>query len=478
MTKHLIQALPGHGVIAEPLLRFHPERDADCHPHPLVGLVQFGPFSRSSLGAVTDPIRVALIAPDGFIPKLRFLLTEFEKKHQPRERKQYLVEFPGFSRIFGLRLVTDTNIQLTLATSLSEELKTAKTPHILLAQHLTKAISLLETRRTEFDVVLLLIPQDWEEYGYGSDDDFDLHDYLKAICAAKSMPLQMVRESSALTYFCRCSVMWRLSVAFYCKAGGIPWRLADYDEDAAYVGLSYAIKQTSQGNHSFVTCCSQVFDADGVGLEFLAYDASVERIERDNPFLSRAEMRRVMARSLTLYQKRHGGKPPRRLVVHKTTEFKPDEVEGCFDALGSVSDVELIQVQDGVSWRGVALRHGGEKQPAQPEGYPVIRGSHVVVGGRDALLWTQGNAKHAVGGRDYFKEGKGIPAPLMLVRHAGSSPWIDECRAILGLSKMNWNNDGLYDRLPVTLGFAKELADVVKRIPQLDARPYQVRFFM
>lgn len=43
---------------------------------------------------------------------------------------------------------------------------------------------------------------------------------------------------------------------------------------------------------------------------------------------------------------------------------------------------------------------------------------------------------------------------------------------------MNWNNDGLYDILPVTLSYAKVLARVVKRIPELGTRPYQFRFFM
>ena len=43
---------------------------------------------------------------------------------------------------------------------------------------------------------------------------------------------------------------------------------------------------------------------------------------------------------------------------------------------------------------------------------------------------------------------------------------------------MNWNNDSLYDPLPVTLSYAKVLARVVKRIPILGTTPYQFRFFM
>jgi len=81
-------------------------------------------------------------------------------------------------------------------------------------------------------------------------------------------------------------------------------------------------------------------------------------------------------------------------------------------------------------------------------------------------------------GRNYFKEGKGIPRPIMLNRFAGHGSWDDTCSSTLGLTKMNWNHDGLYDRLPVTLGYASVLAKTLKRIPKLSARPYQFRFFM
>ncbi len=49
---------------------------------------------------------------------------------------------------------------------------------------------------------------------------------------------------------------------------------------------------------------------------------------------------------------------------------------------------------------------------------------------------------------------------------------------VLGLTKMNWDNDGLYDRLPVTLYYAQVLAKTVRRMPQIESRPYQFRYFM
>jgi argonaute-like protein implicated in RNA metabolism and viral defense len=82
------------------------------------------------------------------------------------------------------------------------------------------------------------------------------------------------------------------------------------------------------------------------------------------------------------------------------------------------------------------------------------------------------------GRTDFYKEGKGIPEPLLLVRHAGTGSMDDVCREVLGLTKMDWNNDGPYDRLPVTLSFAQTLAKVVKRMPRLEPRSYAFRLFM
>jgi len=202
---------PNYSVIEEPDLSFHPERQDDKSKHPLEGLVNFGPYSRSLINHVVDPIRVASIVPYGQGSVIKRILSELESRQQPKERKNYLIEFPGFSRVFGLRTVlANLSAQVELPQSLNNELSSVERPHLLLAEKITQAIKAMQSRRTEFDILLIYLPELWSNCFEGTNDDFDLHDYLKAVTASIGIPSQILLESKVLAYPCRASVMWRL----------------------------------------------------------------------------------------------------------------------------------------------------------------------------------------------------------------------------------------------------------------------------
>jgi len=408
-------------------------------------------------------------------------MKELGSRYSPTERVDYLPEWPGFPRVFGLHVkAASSGCHVELDPQVDDAMQSAAKPHVVLADALVRAIQAFDARRSEFDLLFIYLPVRWASgFSGGPNDDFDLHDHLKAATATRRMPIQLVREDKALAYPDRASVMWRIGLALYAKAGGIPWKLADVDPDAAYIGISYAVRPAESERPRFVTCCSQVFDGEGSGLEFVAYDAHEVEVQRDNPFLSRTEMFRVMTRSLDLYRRRHAGRTPRRVFVHKTTEFKQEEVDGALEALHLSEAVDLVQVVQEVGWRGVRIDRGGQRGgKGVPTPFPVARGTVIGLSPREALLWIHGDVKGISKRGSYFQGARGTPRPLGLVRHAGHGTWDETARAALSLSKMNWNNDALYDPVPVTLSYAEVLARVVKRMRGLGATPYQFRFFM
>jgi len=474
----MMTELAPHLALPEPRLAFHPERSSDVDLHPLRGLLRYGPYSS---GQVPDPIRVATLAPAGCRDQLHAFMRELNSEHKPTERPNYLPPWPSFKPAFGLRMTgAGSPCHVELDQDLESRFSACRTPHTVLAESLVRAIHALDAHRSEFDVLFILIPERWSPgFVGGPDEDFDLHDHIKAATAARGIPVQLVREDGALSYSDRASVMWRIGIALYVKAGGVPWRLADTDPETAYIGVSYALRPRESNRPRFVTCCSQVFDHEGSGLEFIAYDAHEVEVQRDNPFLSRTEMFRVMTRSMGLYRRRHAGRSPRRVMVHKSTQFKRDEIDGCLEALHLCEAVDLVQVVEDVGWRGTRIEHGRTgSSKGTAASFPVSRGSLSHLGPRDTLLWTHGDVV-GVGRRgSYFQGSRSTPRPVRLVRHAGHGTWEATASAVLGLSKMNWNNDALYSPLPVTMAYAKVLARVVKRMTGLGARPYQFRFFM
>lgn len=467
-----------HISLPEPSLSFHPDRSSDRDVHPLRGLLKYGPHSG---GLVPDPIRVATLAPAGESEHLYEFLRELNSNLKPIERLEYLPAWPGFHSVFGVHMrAAGGGCHVELDRDLEDEFLASSTPHSLLADRIVRAVQTLEARRGDFDVLFIYLPIRWEAgFSGGADEDFDLHDHIKAATAARRLPVQIVREDKALTYSCRASVMWRIGLALYAKAGGVPWKLADTDPETAYIGISYAVRPLESDRPRFVTCCSQVFDAEGAGLEFVAYDAHEVEVQRDNPYLSRTEMFRVMTRSMDLYRRRHAGRSPRRVIVHKTTEFKTDEMDGCMEALHLCEAVDLVQVVEDIGWRGVRLDPPrGAAKKGLVAAFPVARGTLVGLGPREALLWVHGDVAGIVDKGSYFQGKRSTPRPVRLVRHAGHGPWDDTAAAALALSKMDWNNDALYDPLPVTMAYAKVLARVIKRMSGLGSAPYQFRFFM
>lgn len=474
--------LPPFTLLDEPQLSFSPDRLEERDLHPLRGLVNFGPYSKTVFSPYTPNLRIATIGPVDGVAKVGNLMRMLRECHKPSDRKEYVPEYQGFESIFRVPLVAASSAAHIKWPSDIMKLGDQGEPELRFMTGLKSAMERLSLIRDQFDVVVVHLPDAWSHVL--RNENFDGHDALKALGAYLSIPTQVVNDRT-FSFGYKASLAWRLGIALYVKAGGIPWKLAPMQsvpEDTAYIGLAYALRGKGDDSH-YVTCCSQVFDMDGGGMQFVAFEARdpISDIDeaRKNPFLSRDDMRAVLARSLHLYQTRNAGVLPRRLVIHKTTKFTEGELEGALDALGGVQEIECLEIGNSAAWRGVWLVGSENKTaPSKPSGYPVPRGVLQIRTGDSALLWAAGNAPQASTTGNYFQGKKSIPKPLYLKRYAGSCPLEVSALEAMALTKMDWNNDALYDPVPVTIRYSQKLARTIANVPELPGNTYPYRLFM
>jgi hypothetical protein len=67
---------------------------------------------------------------------------------------------------------------------------------------------------------------------------------------------------------------------------------------------------------------------------------------------------------------------------------------------------------------------------------------------------------------------------VLLRRFSGAGGWHESCAGVLGLSKMDWNNNTLYKKLPVTLVYSSRFAEIIQQNPNIVDSIFDFRNFM
>ena len=173
------------------------------------------------------------------------------------------------------------------------------------------------------------------------------------------------------------------------------------------------------------------------------------------------------------------GEIPRRVVVHKRTHFKRDEINGIVDSLkkSGVQQIDLIEVNFEENARFISMYLKGDV--VTPGMFPLSRGSCFLLDGSTALLWTHGIVSSVKAeNRSYYLGGKNIPIPLKIKKHYGVSNIGVIATEILGLTKMNWNSFDLYSKLPTTIQTSNEIARIGWLLNRFEGKTYDYRNFM
>ncbi|WP_029585865.1 hypothetical protein [Bradyrhizobium sp. URHD0069] len=253
---------------------------------------------------------------------------------------------------------------------------------------------------------------------------------------------------------------WNSSVGLYYKSGGIPWRLKTEGPETCFVGISFNHIKTTE-RHLVKSSIAQAFSSQGEAFALRGGDIEWTEEQGRAVHLTGEQAYQLGQDILSEYRDRAGG-VPLRVVMHKSSKFSPEEIDGFRSALDDVPVVELINIMP-TTFR--LVRFGA---------YPPNRGTLCSVNDASSYLFTTG----------YMQElntypGPHIPAPVEI----RSDRAIDIERVskdILGLARMNWNTASITGGQPVTLRFARQVGGIMAEYGQAtQERPLtSFRFYM
>ncbi len=292
---------------------------------------------------------------------------------------------------------------------------------------------------------------------------WNIHHALKAYAMRIGLPTQLMWEprlrGEGLTQD-PASMAWNLFTALYYKAGNIPWQSESISPGTCFVGISF-YREGPQQDAAMQSSLAQVFSGVGEGMVLKGERAFVDKTRGDRKaHLDARGAKQLLTRAIALYEQHHGGKPI-RVVVHKTSRYWPEELQGLRDALGDIQRSDFLALER-LDLRFMRLGHE-----------PPIRGTIITLEPRHYLLFTVGYVPFLG-----LYPGMRVPAPLEIVEHHGTSSAMDVCREIMTLTKVNWNSCAFASREPITIQFARTVGRILTEVREQVAPQSKYRFYM
>lgn len=444
--------------------------------HPMRGLINHKPYDfLLNEKFFSHAIELGVICPNSASNHFCDFLNNLNKVIKTDAQSDYVIDYTGFTDAYNIN-VNIPNIGSDRWSAINEN----PVDSYQLAQDICKKIEDLYSNHTGI-VITIFIPNQWERYRFFQKDgeEFDLHDYIKAFSAQKNITTQIIEESTINDTGSYCQIFWWLSLAFYVKAMRTPWTLANMSPDTAFAGIGYGVKKDPHGKSEIVLGCSHIYNAKGEGLKYkLSKVENPVFDKKKNPYLKYDEAFKLGVSIRELFMKSMN-ELPKRVVVHKRTPFKQEEIKGITDALkrAGIDDVDLIEINVEDSFRFLAqkINYGS----IETDGFPLSRGTCIQIAPFQALLWTHGIVPSVRNDNyRYYAGGRSIPAPLKIVKHYGKGDLYTIANEILGFTKMNWNSFNLYTKLPATLDSSSILARVGKLLSKYEGKTYDYRYFI
>ncbi len=460
--------------IQEPELQF----GQGCHVDIRFGISNYKPLDyKDNLAPKAIPL--GIVGTERSISDLRSWLDLCAQGIEAKVSKQpnLFTRFPGFGggTPFDAKLVFDGRLERQLplrGLPESVDMKDYNTFITELADTYIKEAEASSERGASVVVCALPIealnlidPDDPDpEDGEASDTPAqDFHDLLKA----RAMQIQLIKPIQIvlpMTYTENvrrkrrrkkdgirklqdpATRAWNFHTALYYKAGGSPWRLIRDEADltCCFVGVSFY--KTLDGSMLF-TSSAQVFNERGQGLIVRGNPAKFTKDDR-NIHMTGEGAHKLIADALAAYRGEHKTSPA-RVVVHKTSTFDEEEMQGFVKGIEE-HNVELYDLVN-VSRSYTRLFRVGL--------YPPLRGTAILVDEDQVILYTRG-------GVDFFQTYPGmyVPRPIDVVAIDTDRSVAALAKEVLALTKMNWNNTQFDNSMPITVLAAKKVGRILKYV--------------
>lgn len=475
--------------IEEPSLQF----GYDQHICPKSGIYKYSPFDINQVRP--EKITIGIIGKGESIDKVLEWIESCKKHIDGKQSKNphpnLFLNFCGFNKEVGFKsdiVYDDTYLRRLNNSEFDDIIK--KTDNLEdrikdIAELILGEIKFLSKNKKP-DVILCVLSENFITYIQEKveitedseekeikEADFDAEDisekeqnfrrYLKARAMQFNVPIQIVRDrivKPTSEMQDAATIAWNFFTALYYKASGTPWALIRRDsaETTCYAGISFF---KSRDRKTTQTSIAQIFNELGKGVILRGEEITLHKNDR-TPHLSHEQAYSLLLLSLKEYY--DAVKIfPKRLVMHKTSNFSEDEIYGFSQAAKElhINQVDLVSIQQS----DIRLYREGS--------YPPMRGTQLTLADNYHILYTRGSVP--------FYEtypGKYIPSPLeiKLAKHDESPNLI--CEEILALTKMNWNNTQFDRKFPITIECARNVGEILKYLDDDDEMQLKYSFYM
>ncbi len=435
-----------------------------------------------------NQLLLGVIGLDGDIEKFKGWIKRFEgyiPANPNGKQKGLFLPFPGFNLDSGFcaKFIYGSNYERVLSPN---ELKVIlKEPNR--DNRVQKAVELF-SENIEFlsdikncDVIICIIPKSFEgkivkekleEEPVESDADdneepemeLNFRRAIKAKAMQFNTPIQILREYVMMDNKKSqdaATKAWNFCTALYYKGfQTIPWKM-QVDENkpkVCFVGIGF---YRSRDKQTIQTSLAQIFNENGKGV-ILRGTPVIEDKDDKKPHLTYEQSFSLLKNALTKYRFATGSMPG-RVVLHKTSKYYEDELDGFTQAMHDlgITEFDIITVKE------TDLRFFRNNL------YPPVRGSLFQLTENRLILYTRGSVH-----KYQTYPGMYIPAPLEIRIISSVSSIKNVCKEILALTKMNWNNTQFDNKYPITIGCARRVGEIMKYLEENEHPKESYAFYM